>query len=303
MISSPAIAPPEEKRPGWHKFVFGGVSLCIGFFGLVNLASVVASHGLEWHGVIAKLIEGYRATIFPIYDFILAPLRIYFHVTISQSLKDVITCLLLSMTAANWESMVRDKKPLLRSLLEITRDAQRLRRNKDGSPQPGAVAIARPNFITRAVPGLVYFLSGVFGTIAVALGAAQIWTFTFFPNVPPASIMRSLLPAWTFVWLRNWWLSAIVGAIIGRTMLPDATDSKSLSGTQLAYVVFFVALVVLFCLPVLYMIAVAIGTGLFVAVLIASVVAPFAAWRTVVTTLSFFLIVLGVNWLVEIRVL
>lgn len=101
----------------WGRLILAALGVLLGFFGLINGISLAANNGFQWHPTIGALIEDYRQTFYPFYDVALAPFAAWLDIPLSPILKDGLTVILISFSAANAESFARDGTPLLKTLL------------------------------------------------------------------------------------------------------------------------------------------------------------------------------------------
>jgi hypothetical protein len=214
----------------WHTPVISGLSVCLGFFGLVNLASIAASHGFHWHSAITEVINGYRNTLFPIYDLVLGPVAILLRIHLTQTVKDLVTCILLALAAANTESVFRDRRPLAVSVFRSVRKMleglpsettleEPLRPADFGvvvKPEGGPrLSTNESNFLSRKIPRLDDVLAGVFflGFFS-AFGLLTFWVIKYQGISTVSSYATAHWPNWLIQSLKAWSLSSFAGILL-----------------------------------------------------------------------------------------
>jgi hypothetical protein len=263
----------------WVRLVGAGVAVFASFMGIVNLASIVGHYGVQWHLGIAQLVAEYKHTFYPFYDVFLRPLVHWFHLKLSPLLKDIVTLFALAFSAANAESIIRDGRMLMQSLMISIADLW-----SEGGWRPHTM-------LSRALP-LRQGADGHDGLLGIAalLGLALLVVVDFKPIV---GHRLSDLPLWYWRWLEIGLALAFVIGIVAaiRDSRSSEDESKDPPG-------WLIAIIVPLLLPtapfLLYMMMFAAVSML----LLLTVFAPFIAWRTAGTTVALFLAMLFLNFLI-----
>lgn len=308
-----ATEPPTERAegpgsPSWHRHVSSGTLLVVGFFGIINLASVAAKHGFEWHAAIKGIVEEYRTTIYPIYNSFLVPALAHFKIHVPNWSDDIITLTFLSFAAANAEASIRHKRPLIMLYVRlfgkisavIFSSFSRRNRQKDPEYLGDKYFEDADNFLTRfelVGPRMVIF-----------------FIIAFFANITGLSILlfrfvwdenhgHHALPRWLDLWAATWWIWFIISLV----NLAIVVVQYFLKENKRAYLVLewlgrpMRLAINLGIFPwsggaMLVVLASLVGSVLeFFGCII--LVSPILAWRTASVTATAFGLVMAVNWL------
>jgi hypothetical protein len=306
-----AVVQQDEARDGRQsklplkmqiQLVTGGVTVFLSFLGVIAFASVAEHRGFEWHSVVTILVQTYREHFYPFYDILQHYVFSRLGITLTPNMKDGITLLALSLTAASVESSVRDGLSLFPNVVyHWIKFGNRTDEDREEYERRGTsmfLPLVRwDNLLSILITSGVYFyiITNYEKLLPVFAAPLNLLLLTY-----PHAFMLPLEFAAACGFIGS--LNEVMKELFGLDPLsPIDRWAKTIVPFVYDYVpnlgLFFL---ILGLLPMAFFIlAGPLLLGTSAAVLLFLILAsPLLAWRTVSITVVFFSLLLATNWLV-----